>query len=119
MRSDEQWEFLKHIALLIMYADSLGYKLTGGDLKRTVEEQAVNVTKGLSKTMDSMHIIAQAQDFNIFFDYDKDGDKDYINTPEEFEIIGDKLGKFWMSLSDLNQCGFAWQWDRGHFERRS
>lgn len=119
MRSDEQWAFIKDIALLILYASSRGYKLTGGDLKRSVEEQAIYVDKGLSKTMDSMHIISQAEDFNIFKDIDGDGDKEYINTEEEFKLIGDDLGVFWMSLSDKNQCGFAWGWDRGHFERRS
>lgn len=31
-RSDDQWEFLQALALLILWAKTQGYKLTGGDL---------------------------------------------------------------------------------------
>ena len=118
-RSDEQWAFMKDLALLILYADSKGYKLTFGEVLRTKEQQGLYLERGMSKTPNSMHLVAQAADINYFFDIDGDGDKDYIDTKEEFRKMGDDLGKFWNSLNPKNQCGLIWKWDRGHFERRS
>jgi len=135
--SNEQWEFLQDICKLVAYAKSKGYKLTGGELYRPMSMQylyffgfkvlrwasgalplGLAIAPKLSKTLDSMHLQRLAMDFNIFFDVDDDGIKDYIDTAEEYQFIGTDLGDFWLSLNKKNTCGFAWGWDQGHFERR-
>jgi len=117
-KSNEQWLFLLDVASLINFAQSRGYKLTGGELHRSPEQQSRYVKVGLSKTMDSMHLQRMAIDFNIFYDVNDDGQQDYIDTEDEYEDIGTELGDYWSSLSPKNQSGFDWGWDFGHFERR-
>jgi hypothetical protein len=116
--SDEQWEFTKDLCMLVFFADANGFKLTGGELYRTVEQQALYVQSGLSKTMNSGHLYRLAQDYNIFKDIDGDGDKDYIATEAQMMIHAHLLGDFWRSLDPKNVSGFDWGWDYGHFERK-
>ena len=106
----EQWAFLKDEAKLIQFAEANGYMLLGGDRKRTKEQQAVYYTQGLSKTLDSLHQLGLANDF----DYIKDGkliyDKAYLQP----------LGDYWESLNPKNRWGGNWEsfYDPRHFERR-
>ena len=37
--SEKQWSFLKDVAKMIQWADSQGYKLTGGELMRPMAMQ--------------------------------------------------------------------------------
>lgn len=131
-RSDEQWEFTKDIAKLIIFAEARGYKLTMGEAYRPQAMQylyfygknltnrlgEVKVIKGpvRSKTLDSCHGKRMAQDFNIFYDIDGDGDKDYLGSDAD-KTVAQELGDFWASLHPLNRSGFDWGWDLGHFER--
>ena len=116
--SDEQWEFIRHQALLIIFSVAFGFKLTGGELYRTVEQQALYVKSGLSQTMNSGHLVRLAQDFNIFKDIDGVAGFDYLASPAQMEAHAKLLGKFWASLSPKNVSGFDWGWDYGHFERK-
>ena len=107
--SDEQAAFLLDACKLITYATALGFKVTGGELARTPEQQAIYVKTGRSKTMKSIHLKRCAIDLNFF----KDG-----------KIIWDKatiapLGEYWESLNIKNRWGgnFSNLVDCPHFER--
>jgi hypothetical protein len=51
--SNEQAAFLLDACKLIQYATEQGFKVTGGELSRTPEQQAIYVKTGRSKTMKS------------------------------------------------------------------
>lgn len=107
--SDEQWKFLKDVAKLIQYADSIGIKLTGGELYRTQAQQNIYVSQGKSKTYKSNHLKRLAIDFNFFIN----GQLVYDHPNLEL------LGKYWESLSTNNRWGgnFNNFKDTPHFER--
>ncbi len=109
--SDHQWEFLKDLAALILWAENCGYKLTGGDLYRSESTQARLVESGLSRTMRSQHRKKLAIDLNLFID------GTYQQSTDAYLLIG----LFWESLSSLNVWGGRWQSfpDGNHFERRA
>jgi len=105
----EQAAFLLDICLLIEHATNEGFVVTGGELARTPEQQAIYVKTGRSKTMDSIHLKRCAMDLNFF----KDG-----------QIIWDKkilepIGLFWEQLYPKNRWGgnFKSLVDCPHFER--
>lgn len=106
---NEQWHFLKDIALLIKYAESRGFVLTGGELWRTPEQQKIYVETGRSKTMNSNHLKRLAMDFNIFVDGELCWDMSKLK----------ELGTYWESLSPENRWGgfFSTLTDMPHFER--
>ena len=90
--SQEQAAFLLDACKLIEFATQNGFVVTGGELARTPEQQAIYVKTGRSKTLNSIHLKRCAIDLNFF----KDG-----------QIIWDKqtlapLGKFWESLNPKN-----------------
>lgn len=107
--SQEQAAFLLDACKLIQYATEQGFTVTGGELARTPEQQAIYVKTGRSKTMLSNHLKRCAIDLNFF----KNG-----------QIIWDKntlspLGAFWESLNSKNRWGgnFKSLVDCPHFER--
>ena len=107
--SQEQAAFLLDACRLIQYATDMGFMVTGGELARTPEQQAVYVKTGRSKTMQSNHLKRCAIDLNFF----KGG-----------KIIWDKetlspLGAYWESLNPKNRWGgnFRNLVDCPHFER--
>ena len=107
--SEEQAAFLLDACKLIEYATAQGFMVTGGELSRTPEQQALYVKTGRSKTMLSNHLKRCAIDLNFF----KDG-----------KIIWDKatlaaLGAYWESLNPKNRWGgnFKTLVDCPHFER--
>lgn len=122
--SDEQWEFLKDIARLILWAEENGYKMTEGEGYRTADQQmlyfygfAIRNDNGRlslveaekrSKTMNSSHMERLAHDFNVFVHGKLTYDADAIRP----------LGEYWKSLNSKNVWGGDWGWDAGHFERR-
>jgi peptidoglycan L-alanyl-D-glutamate endopeptidase CwlK len=106
----EQAAFLLDVAKLINKATELGFVVTGGELARTPEQQAIYVKTGRSKTMNSIHLKRCAIDLNFF----KDGKLTYdipALTP---------VGKYWESLNEKNQWGGFWKSfkDVPHFERK-
>jgi hypothetical protein len=107
--SDEQAAFLLDACKLVVYATGLGFKVTGGELARTPEQQAIHVKAGRSKTMNSIHLKRCAIDLNFF----KDG-----------QIIWNKetlapLGAYWENMHPKNRWGgnFKSLVDCPHFER--
>ena len=108
--SQEQAAFLLDICKLIRYATEIhAFLVTGGELARTPEQQAIYVKTGRSKTMNSIHLKRCAMDLNFF----KDG-----------KIIWDKvtlapLGAYWESLHPKHRWGgnFRSLVDCPHFER--
>lgn len=108
-RVDEQWEFLKDVASLIGMAEKRGIVLTGGELFRTQEQQAIYMKNGKSKTAKSKHLERLAIDFNFFVNGQLTYDKKTIQP----------LGDFWESLHPANRWGgnFASFLDVPHFER--
>ena len=107
--SDEQAAFLLDACKLIQHATEQGFKVTGGELSRTPEQQALHVKAGRSKTMNSIHLKRCAIDLNFFKDE---------------KIIWDKgilapIGAYWESLHPKNRCGgnFKSLVDCPHFER--
>jgi len=121
-RSDEQHEFLYDITLLVQYGMRIGFKITPGEMLRTVDQQRIYFSDGRSKTMNSQHLKGLAVDFNFF----KGGQ--YINALErQAESILRPLGEFWESLNEKNRWGGNWDknfarkdpWiDVAHFERK-
>ena len=54
--SQEQAAFLLDACKLITYATEQGFVVTGGELARTPEQQAIYFKTGRSKTMNSIHL---------------------------------------------------------------
>lgn len=108
---DEQDAFLTDLSYLLQHVKTLGFKRTGGELQRTVEQQEIYVKTGRSKTMNSNHLKRCAVDLNFF----KDGKLVY-------DVAALKpIGDFWESLSPKNSWGGNWSnfRDVPHFERRT
>jgi len=105
-----QAEFLLHVGELVKFATSLGWFVTGGELWRTPEQQALHVQAGRSKTMKSQHLKRLAIDLNFI---GKGGHPCY--SAAELEPIG----THWESLHPLNRWGghFSTFKDVPHFER--
>jgi len=93
--SDHQAAFLLDMCKLIQYATEQGFKVTGGELARTPEQQAIYFKTGRSKTMNSIHLKRCAMDLNFFKDGKLTYDKNTLAP----------LGLFWESLHPLNSWG--------------
>lgn len=108
--SDEQWLFLQDVSELIRFAKSKGYKLTGGELLRTAEQQELYYKQGKSKTLNSFHLKKLAIDLYLIV-----GGR--LGTREEYR----PLGQYWESLSPQNKWGgnFKGFVDSNHFERNA
>jgi hypothetical protein len=105
-----QAEFLLHACDLIQFATGRGFFVTGGELHRTPEQQALHVQAGRSKTMNSQHLKRLAIDLNFI----KNGVVCY--SAAELEPIG----MHWESLHANNRWGGHWKSfkDLPHFERQ-
>jgi hypothetical protein len=102
---EEQEAFFEDLLRLGAKALKLGYKIRGGELQRTLEQQEIYVKTKRSKTLNSRHIDKCAIDLH----FTKDGKLCY---PQE-------LGDFWESLNPKNKWGGNWKSfkDQPHFER--
>lgn len=105
-----QAEFLLDMCKLIDYATEQGFVVTGGELYRTAEQQAIYVKSGRSQTMSSNHLRRCAVDLNFF----RDGKLCY-----DVEALK-PIGLYWESLHPKNSWGGFWRSfkDVPHFERR-
>lgn len=111
----EQAVFLQHVGELIRKAPDFGLLLTGGELYRTPEQQALHIKNGRSKTMHSQHLLRLAIDLN-FFEIGPDNSLKLIYDGDSVR----HLGAFWESLDPLaNRWGGNWSSfkDTPHFER--
>lgn len=107
----EQAAFLQDAAKLIQFATAAGFVVTGGELWRSPEQQAIYVRTGRSKTMESNHLRRCAIDLNFF----KDGALCY-------DIAALRpVGNYWESLDPKNRWGgnFKSLKDVPHFERHT
>lgn len=106
--SDHQAVFLQDLRKLLAYLETAGFKVTCGEVMRTIEQQKIYMQTGRSKTMKSNHLIKCAADLAIF----RDGK---ICGYEELTAAGN----FWESLSPENRWGgkFKSLKDTPHFER--
>ena len=111
----EQDAFLIHVRQLIQRAHETGFLVTGGELFRTAEQQALHVKNGRSKTMNSQHMKRLAIDLN-FFQEQADGDLKLVYDVDVLQAIGD----YWEGLHPANRWGGNWRnfKDTPHFERR-
>jgi hypothetical protein len=107
---NEQNKFIVDVAKLILFAESIGVKLTGGELYRTREQQKIYFDTGKSRTMNSYHLKRLAIDFNFFID-----GKLTLSHPKI-----EQIGKHWESLDPMNRAGMFFDQfkDFDHFERK-
>ena len=118
-RTDDQWRFLRDVALLIQYAERLGFKLTGGQLERSDEEQARLRAEGKSRITRSRHQDRLAIDLNLF-----EWRSTPSTTPDWVYLTSTEshrpLGEFWESLDEHNVWGGRWTRfpDGNHYERK-
>lgn len=103
---EKQSVFLVNFAKLILWIHDQGWEVTAGELLRTREQQASYVKAGLSKTMDSRHLVKLAGDLNLFIN----GVYQQAKAPYE------PLAIYWKSLHPDNVAGYDWGWDPAHFE---
>jgi peptidoglycan L-alanyl-D-glutamate endopeptidase CwlK len=114
---NEQNEFLNDLVKLMKYMWDDGCIISGGELWRSPDTQALYLQQGKSKTMKSSHLDRLAIDFNVFKNsvlLDYAGMKPY--------------GEYWESLNEKNRWGGSWRGliiegkstfvDSPHFERK-
>lgn len=121
--SEKQQIFTRNVGCLIEFAYNNGYRLTFGESFRTQDQILLNffgfsVIKGgplglklvkrkpSSKTLESLHGIRLAVDFNLFID------GKYITSRAPYK----PLAEYWKSLHPNNRSGYDWGWDANHFE---
>ena len=120
--SNRQFSFLKDVALLIMYCAQQRFKVTGGDLYRSNEEQERKYQQGFSKARggESRHQSRMAIDLNL---WNVDGIyMPYIERDlgrEEHDEQLSIIAEYWESLNPKNKSGlrFSSFRDPYHFER--
>ncbi len=106
--------FLLQVAELIRKAAELGFVVSGGELYRTVEQQAIHLKAGRSKTLNSQHLKRLAIDLNFFLPT-PDG---ALTLTYDVEALR-PLGEYWESLDSANRWGGKWNFkDTPHFERQ-
>lgn len=107
--SDEQAAFLLDACKLIQYATERGWKVTGGELFRTLAQQEIYLKEGKTKTLQSNHMRRLAIDLNFLKNGQPVWDKAQLAD----------IGAYWESLNKLNRWGgnFKSLPDVPHFER--
>lgn len=103
---EKQSIFLLNVAKLIIWAFENGMELTGGELTRTDEQQAIYIKEGKSKIKRSKHQDRIAIDLNLFIN------GQYMTDRESYK----PLAAYWKSLNAANKAGYDWGWDANHFE---
>lgn len=107
--SEEQAAFLLDACRLIQYATQFGWRVTGGELARTPEQQEIYFKAGKSKTLASNHLRRLAIDLNFI----RGGN--LVTDPVQLA----PLGAYWEGLHPYNRWGgnFKSFTDTPHFER--
>ena len=99
--SDRQWIFLQDVALLVQYARARGWKLTGGNLYRTPEQN-----RAVNGSAHSMHMKRLAIDLNLFVD----------GSLVTHTAWHRPLGEFWESIRPENSWGGRFN-DGNHYSQ--
>ena len=92
------------------YCVKNGYEVLIYETIRTVEKQRENVKKGVSKTMQSYHLVGQALDFVLIDSKGNELWKGYHST------IADRVINYAKSLGF--ESGRDWGWDAPHLQYR-
>ena len=110
--SDHQADFLRDMALMIIWANNQGMKVVAKELLRTMLQQEAYLKQGKTKTLNSQHLKALAIDLVVFLN---DGTTPSWDRKDYLE-----LGRFWEDLDPHNYWGgnFDGFVDAVHFERR-
>lgn len=105
-----QQAFAYDVMKLFSFIHENGLFIRIGEAQRTQEQQEIYMQRGLSKTMNSMHLQKCAIDLFIF-----DSSNRFIRDKASLSFVG----AYWESLSDLNRWGgnFKSFTDTPHFER--
>ena len=98
---EKQSVFLRNVARLITWAFGQGYELTGGELLRTDEQQALYRRAGKSRVVRSLHQDKLAVDLLLFVK------GKYISDSARYA----PLGRYWCSLDPANRWGGDWDRD--------
>lgn len=98
---EEQDRFLGDVARLILHARERGFVVTGGELFRTPEQQAIHQRSGRSRSMDSQHLRRLAIDLNFFM---QDGDRLSLCSDR---VALRPLGEFWRRCPPGRTAGAA------------
>lgn len=114
--SDKQAEFLAAVAQLLNWADRQGLKVTGGELYRTAEQQAIYYADGKSKKKYSKHQSRLAIDLNLMIGNGLAAKESYRVLGEAWELLGGLWGgRYGVKKADYDtKVG----WDAVHFEWR-
>jgi len=104
--SEQQRLFSKLLGAFLVWIDSQGYEVVGGDWHRTADQAALNAQAGTG-IVHSLHTISLAVDLMLF----KDGI--YQTDSAAYE----PLGEYWESLHSLCRWGgrFRPKQDGDHF----
>jgi hypothetical protein len=89
-----QFEFTRNFALLLIYADRMGYQISLGEAWRPPETAQLYASQGRGIS-NSLHKDRLAVDINLF----RDGI--YLRDVDAYKPLGD----FWKELSPLNAWG--------------
>lgn len=93
----EQAAFMSDLRKLLDHAENSSFFVTGGELERKPEMQAIYVKSGYATTMDSLHLRRCA--INLYFF--RDDGRDLRLVQDRQELL--KLGEFWESLDPRNR----------------
>jgi len=96
---EEQAAFLKDTRKLLAFAEEQGFVVTGGELERSLETQALQVRAGVEKSMDSPHLRKCAIVLNFFR---AENDR-FVLVPDAPSL--EPVGKFWEDLDPRNLWG--------------
>ena len=113
-----QARFSHMLGLLLTKATVFQTPVVILEMYRSVEQQRINVARGVSKTMNSKHLDGLAVDLAFLSDLEDDGKINY--SPEKYK----DLGVFWESIGgrwggrfgDDPKTEKIEGWDAGHFE---
>lgn len=107
--SEKQAQFMKDVALLVMWADRKGWYVTGGELHRPLKLQGMYLESGKTRTLNSKHTKRLAIDLFLFIN------GEITWNVEDYR----KLGEFWESIRPENKWGghFKNFTDGVHFQR--
>jgi hypothetical protein len=116
---EKQTKFWFMVAQLILKSVTLKTPFFIFEWTRSLEQQKINVARGVSKTMNSKHLDGLAIDIVFLADVQDDGKVNY--SSEKFKV----LGEYWEGLDPLNVWGGRFNesqpgkgdgWDSGHFQ---
>lgn len=114
---EKQWQFLKMVGRLIARAEASNTPIVILEYYRSLDVQKGYVARGVSKTLDSKHIIGLAVDIAFLDDLRDDGK---INYPiEKYRPLGEfweSMGGRWGGRFGETSPGAGNGWDAGHFE---